>query len=180
VPCDGACDVFEDSVLRFGSDVSSARRGRPEGNGILAQRSGGMDAGVNHSRIWFQRPAGKARHGENRYVLLANRDGKFRALRDRQKHAERDPDDSRCCGRSPFCSYRHIKLHTVCVRHKSTSTTPLNSILESADPNLASAGGGSAIALQEAGLIVFGISPTSLSAITLTLDPGRYRSGSVA
>jgi hypothetical protein len=51
VPCDGAYNVFEESVLRSGGDVPSARRDRPERNGILAERGGGMDAGVDYSSI---------------------------------------------------------------------------------------------------------------------------------
>jgi hypothetical protein len=46
-PCDGAYHVFEESVLRSGGYVPPARRSRPERNGILAQRGGGMDAGVD-------------------------------------------------------------------------------------------------------------------------------------
>ena len=69
VPFDGACHVFEESVLRLGGYVPAARRGRPERNGILAQGGGGMDAGVGYSSR------------ESRYVLLANRDRQLRALR---------------------------------------------------------------------------------------------------
>src|ERR1700710_1381912 len=81
VPCDGAYHVFEESVRRSGGYVPSARRGRPERNGILAQRGGGMDAGVDYRCIWSYPPAWRAGRRENRYVPLVNRDGQLRALR---------------------------------------------------------------------------------------------------
>ncbi len=40
-----------------------------------------MDAGVRYSSSWRDPPAQRAGHGEKRYVFLANRDRKWRALR---------------------------------------------------------------------------------------------------
>jgi len=74
VSCGGACNVFEASVSRSGGHVPSARRGRPERNGILAERGRGMDAGV-YSSIQSHASCRGARHRENRRVLLVSRNG---------------------------------------------------------------------------------------------------------